>query len=132
MLESNANEKNWVNLRQTCTCCVGESDTNTVKPCATDTHLKQTPVDNGQFHNFVSTNSSLFSPKLFCIIQIPANMDNAHFTLSWVTNSYILSTSLFYALSMTDMTEYLSCENLTRITISDLPKDLPLLSPLTN
>ena len=49
MLEFIADEKNWVNFSQAFTSCVTESDTNTVKSCSTETHLKQTPVDNGQF-----------------------------------------------------------------------------------
>ena len=49
MLESNADEENWVNFSQAFTSCVTESVTNTVKSCSMDTHLKQTPVDNGHF-----------------------------------------------------------------------------------
>ena len=62
--------------------------TITVEPLSTDTRLIQTPALYGQFR-LSQQKAHIFSLKLTCFIQTPANTHNGHFSVSRVTNSHI-------------------------------------------
>ena len=66
----------------------------TVEPRSTDARLIRTPALYGQFR-LSRQKAHIFSLKLTCFIRTPVNTDNGHFSVSPVTNSYILSTPLY-------------------------------------
>ena len=70
------------------------TECGTVEPRFTDTRLIRTRRYYGQFR-WSQRKPHTFSLKLTRLIRTPVNADNGHFSVSRVTNSYILSTSLY-------------------------------------
>ena len=69
------------------------SDVYTVEPRSTDTRLIRTPALYGQFR-LSRQKAHIFSLKLTRFIRTPVNTDNGHFSVSRVTNSYIVNPAL--------------------------------------